>query len=77
MGQFIESSAMVEYPRLQLTITMHHYLICIVEVYTHLSYSLSVQQTPSRPQTELPKKIRKFTNKKPTKNQHKKQITET
>ena len=29
-------------------------VISIVEVYTHLSYSLSVQQTPSRPQTNTP-----------------------
>jgi hypothetical protein len=27
----------------------------VVEVETHLSYSLSVQQTPWRPTTELPK----------------------
>jgi hypothetical protein len=52
-------------------------VISIVEVYTHLSYSLSVQQTPSRPQTELQKKTRTPTKKKPRKNQRKKQVTET
>jgi hypothetical protein len=30
-------------------------VISVVEVETHLSYSLSVQQTPWRPTTELPK----------------------
>lgn len=30
-------------------------VIAVVEVETHLSYSLSVQQTPWRPTTELPK----------------------
>jgi hypothetical protein len=52
-------------------------VISIVEVYTHLSYSLSVQQTPSRPQTELQKKTRTPTKKKPRKNLRKKQVTET
>ena len=30
-------------------------VISLVEVETHISYSLSVQQTPARPTTELPK----------------------
>jgi hypothetical protein len=33
-------------------------VIYIVEVESHLSSTLSVQQTPSRPQTEPPKKTR-------------------
>jgi len=33
-------------------------VIAVVEVETHLSYSLSVQQTPWRPTTELPKNPR-------------------
>ena len=51
-------------------------VISIVEVETHLSSSLSVQQTPSRPQTELPKKSRKVTKKRLPNNQHKKQVYE-
>jgi hypothetical protein len=49
-------------------------VIAIVEVETHLSYSLSVQQTPSRPTTKLPKKNeqlrRKNTQKNWVKNRH-------
>jgi hypothetical protein len=52
-------------------------VISIVEVYTHLSISLTVQQTPSRPQTELPKTTRAPTKKKLVKNQRKKQVAET
>jgi hypothetical protein len=33
-------------------------VISVVEVETHLSYSVSVQQTPWRPPTELPKNPR-------------------
>jgi hypothetical protein len=40
------------------------YVISLVEVETHISYSLSVQQTPSRPTTELPKNPRNVTRKK-------------
>ncbi len=43
-------------------------VIAIVEVETHLSYSLSVQQTPSRPTTKLPKKNRTVAQKKHSKN---------
>lgn len=39
-------------------------VIAIVEVETHLSYSLSVQQTPSRPTTKLPQKNRTVAQKK-------------
>ena len=44
------------------------YVISVVEVETHLSYSLSVQQTPWRPTTELPKnpltaKVKKYSKK--------------
>ncbi|MEG5048905.1 transposase [Microcoleus sp. B4-C1] len=46
-------------------------VISVVEVETHLSYSVSVQQTPWRPPTELPKNPltaqRKRKSKKPTK----------
>ena len=46
-------------------------VISVVEVETHLSYSVSVQQTPWRPPTELPKNRltaqRKIKSKKPTK----------
>ncbi|MGB7894326.1 MAG: transposase [Microcoleus sp.] len=46
-------------------------VISVVEVATHLSYSVSVQQTPWRPPTELPKNPltaqRKRKSKKPTK----------
>jgi hypothetical protein len=42
-------------------------VISVVEVETHLSYSLSVQQTPSRPTTELPKNPLTFAQKKPKK----------
>jgi hypothetical protein len=52
-------------------------VISIVEVETHLSYSLSVQQTPSRSQTELPKNTPIFAKKKLPKNQRKKQVSET
>ena len=52
-------------------------VISIVEVETHLSYSVSVQQTPSRPQTALPKNPRKVTKKCCKKNQRKKQIYES
>ena len=48
-------------------------VIAIVEVETHLSYSLSVQQTPSRPTTKLPKKNRTVAQKKLSKKRGKKQ----
>jgi len=49
-------------------------VIAIVEVETHLSYSLSVQQTPSRPTTKLPKKNRTVAQKKHSKKLGKKQV---
>ena len=48
------------------------YVISIVEVETHLSYSLSVQQTPSRSQTEPPKNTPTFAKNKLPQNQRKK-----
>jgi hypothetical protein len=46
-------------------------VISLIEVETHLSYSVSVKQTPWRPTTELPKNPltdrRKRNSKKPTK----------
>ena len=50
-------------------------VISIVEVETHLSYSLRVQQTPSRSQTEPPKNTPTFAKKKPK--QRKKQVSQT
>jgi hypothetical protein len=47
-------------------------VISLVEVETHLSYSVSVQQTPWRPPTELPKNPRTEARKKPQKNRLKK-----
>ena len=44
------------------------YVISIVEVKTHISHSLSVQQALSRPTTELPKKPRTVPRKKTQKN---------
>ena len=55
---------------------MEIFVIFIVEVYTHLLISLSVQQTPSRPQTELPKKPEHIQRKSCQKSA-KKQVTET
>ena len=52
-------------------------VISIIEVETHLSYSLSVQQTPSRPQTKPHKSSIKVTKKMLTKKQHKKQVFES
>jgi len=52
-------------------------VISVVEIETHLSYSLSVKQTPSRPQTKQPKNPRKVTKKRQTNNQRKKQVYET
>ena len=52
-------------------------VISIVEIDTHLSYSLSMQQTPSRPQTEPPKIPREVTKKRLINNQRKKQVYET
>jgi hypothetical protein len=52
-------------------------VISIVEIETHLSYSLSVQQTPSRPQTEPPTIPRELTKKRLINNQRKKQVYET
>ena len=52
-------------------------VISLVEVETHISYSLSVQQTPWRPTTELPKKPRTVTRKKTSKKRCKKQVSET
>lgn len=49
-------------------------VISIVQVETHLSYSLSVQQTPSRPQIEPPKNTKTVTQKSGSKNQRKKQV---
>ena len=43
-------------------------VISLVEVETHISYSLSVQQTHKRPTTELPKKPELLLGKKPQKN---------
>jgi len=44
----------------------------LIEVETHLSYSVSVQQTPWRPPTELPKNPRTAKAKKNSKKQSKK-----
>jgi hypothetical protein len=52
-------------------------VISLVEVETHISYSLSVQQTPSRPSTELPKQPRTVTRKKNSKKRCKKQVSES
>jgi hypothetical protein len=52
-------------------------LISIVEVETHLSYSLSVQQTPLHPQIETQKSSPKIPKKKLTKKHRKKQIPES
>lgn len=52
-------------------------VISIVEVETHISYSLSVQQTHKRPTTELPKKTRTVTRKKTSKKRCKKQVFDT
>jgi hypothetical protein len=53
------------------------FVIAIVEVKTHLSYSLSVQQTPSRPTTKLPKKNLTVAQKKHSKKLGKKQAHES
>ena len=52
-------------------------VISLVEVETHISYSLSVQQTHKRPTTELPKKPRTVTRKKNSKKRCKKQVSES
>jgi len=51
-------------------------VISVVEVETHLSYSLSVQQTPWRPPTELPKNPLTAKVKKNSKKRGKKRNTE-
>ena len=50
------------------------YVISVVEVETHLSYSVSVQQTPWRPPTKLPKKPRNDRAKKTSTNLVKKRL---
>jgi hypothetical protein len=52
-------------------------VISIVEVYTHLSSSLSVQQTPSHSQTKPPKNTKIIPNKNRHKTQQKKQVFES
>jgi len=52
-------------------------VIAVVEVETHLSYSVSVQQTPWRPPTELPKNSRTTRAKKTQKNGLKKKNQES
>ena len=52
-------------------------VIAVVEVETHLSYSVSVQQTPWRPPTELPKNPRTSQAKKTQKNGAKKKKKES
>ena len=49
-------------------------VISVVEVETHLSYSVSVQQTPWRPPTELPKNPRATQGKKHSKKPRKKEV---
>jgi len=51
-------------------------VISIVEVETHLSYSVSVQQTPWRPPTELPKNPLTATKKK-SKKRSKKEVSQS
>ena len=52
-------------------------VISLVEVETHISSSLSVQQTHKRLTTELPKKTRTVTRKKHSKKRCKKQVSES
>jgi hypothetical protein len=52
-------------------------VISVVEIETHISSSLSLQQTPSRPTTKLPKNSLSFTRKRNLKKQSKKQVSET
>jgi len=52
-------------------------VISVVEVETHLSYSVSVQQTPWRPPTELPKNPRATQAKKKSKKQSKKEASQS
>ncbi|WP_019486963.1 transposase [Kamptonema formosum] len=52
-------------------------VISVVEIETHISYSLSVQQTLSRPTTEPPKNSLIFTRKRNLKKRSKKQVSET
>lgn len=52
-------------------------VISLVEVETHLSYSVSVQQTPWRPPTELPKNPRTAKAKKTSKKQTKKEASQS
>jgi len=52
-------------------------VISLVEVETHLSYSVSVQQTPWRPPTELPKNPRTAKAKKTSKKQTKREASQS
>jgi len=52
-------------------------VISVVEVETHLSYSISVQQTPWRPPTELPKNPLTARTKKKSKKRSKKEVSES
>jgi hypothetical protein len=52
-------------------------VISVVEVETHLSYSVSVQQTPWRPPTELPKNPRATQGKKKSKKPRKKEVSQS
>ncbi|MEG4631478.1 hypothetical protein QUB56_18065 [Microcoleus sp. AR_TQ3_B6] len=52
-------------------------VISVVEFETHLSYSVSVQQTPWSPPTELPKNPRATQGKKTSKKPRKKEVSQS